>query len=164
MTTTQQQEEELHICGQTGREFDQENPVKGCGETIEEDDENVMIGNISYCLACAEKSDGTGKMEQYDRYVLWTSKYMQITIHESNYYGDDMLESMYELLMGGGIDGVYISAVEGGDNCNNKIKTEKTISNIVGLTLMELTKSLRGGWTDDKMVIGRIIYLDNLLE
>ena len=122
MTTTQQQEEELHICGQTGREFDQENPVKGCGETIEEDDENVMIGNISYCLACAEKSDGTGKMEQYDRYVLWTSKYMQITIHESNYYGDDMLESMYELLMGGGIDGVYISAVEGGDKCNNKIK------------------------------------------
>ena len=122
MTTQHQQQEELHICGQTGREFDQENPVKGCGETIEEDDENVMIGNISYCLACAEKSDGTGKMEQYDRYVLWTSKYMQITIHESNYYGDDMLESMYELLMGGGIDGVYISAVEGGDNCNNKIK------------------------------------------
>ena len=57
MTTQHQQQEELHICGQTGREFDQENPLKGCGETIEEDDENVMIGNISYCLACSEKSD-----------------------------------------------------------------------------------------------------------
>ena len=122
MTTTRQQEEELHICGQTGREFDQENPVKGCGETIEEDDENVMIGNISYCLACAEEDTMRRELEQYDRYVLWTSKYMQITIHESNYYGDDMLESMYELLMGGGIDGVYISAVEGGDNCSDQIK------------------------------------------
>ena len=120
MTTTQQQEEELHICGQTGREFDQENPVKGCGETIEEDDENVMIGNISYCLACYEKSDGDGEMEQYDRYVLWTIKDGKITIHEANIYGDDMLEAMYELLMGGGIDGVYISAVEGGDEISNK--------------------------------------------
>lgn len=125
MTTTQQQEEELDICGQTGREFDQENPLKGCGETIEEDDENIMIGNISYCCRCAETSVylyGMGKMEQYDRYVLWTSKGQQITIQESNYYGDDMLESMYELLMGGGIDGVYISAVEGGDDCSNQIK------------------------------------------
>ena len=79
-----------------------------------------MIGNISYCLACYEKSDGDGEMEQYDRYVLWTIKDGKITIHEANIYGDDMLEAMYELLMGGGIDGVYISAVEGGDEISNK--------------------------------------------
>ena len=136
MTTTQQQEEELHICGQTGREFDQENPLKGCGETIEEDDENVMIGNISYCLGCYEKRhimygerereceiERMKEMEQYDRYVLWTKENDgKITIHHANDYGDDMLEDMYELLMGGGIDGVYISAVEGGDDCRDQIK------------------------------------------
>ena len=50
--------DEEHICGETGREFDQEmDPLKGCGETIEFDDENVMIGNISYCLSCSEKKE-----------------------------------------------------------------------------------------------------------
>ena len=124
MTTTRQQEEELHICGQTGREFDQENPVKGCGETIEEDDENVMIGNISYCLACAEEDTMRRELEQYDRYVLWTKENDgKITIHRVVAdYGDDMLEDMYEIIMGGGIDGVYISAVEGGDDCADQLK------------------------------------------
>ena len=47
-------EEELDICGETGREFDIDNSVKGCGKKITEDDENIMIGNISYCCECGE--------------------------------------------------------------------------------------------------------------
>ena len=50
-------EEELDICGETGREFDKGNPLKGCGKKITEDDENVMIDNISYCLSCVENSE-----------------------------------------------------------------------------------------------------------
>ena len=49
------EEEDIHICGETGREFDTENPVKGCGIKIGEDDDNIMFGNISYCIRCAEK-------------------------------------------------------------------------------------------------------------
>ncbi len=48
------EDEDHDICGMTGREFDRANPVKGCGVTIGEDDENIMIGNISFCEACAE--------------------------------------------------------------------------------------------------------------
>ena len=48
-------EEDLDICGETGREFDRDNSVKGCGKKITEDDENIMIGNISYCCECGEK-------------------------------------------------------------------------------------------------------------
>ena len=48
------EEEELHICGKTGREFDMRNQVKGCGEII--DDDNIMIGNISFCLKCGEEA------------------------------------------------------------------------------------------------------------
>ena len=51
------EEEELDICGETGREFDRENPVKGCGKKITEDDENIMIGNISFCGGCGEKAE-----------------------------------------------------------------------------------------------------------
>ena len=50
-------EEELDICGETGRKFDEGNPLKGCGKKITEDDENLMIGNISYCLSCVENSE-----------------------------------------------------------------------------------------------------------
>ena len=48
------EEEELHICGKTGREFDMGNQIKGCGEII--DDDNIMIGNISFCLKCGEEA------------------------------------------------------------------------------------------------------------
>ena len=48
------EEEELDICGEKGREFDLENPVKGCGKKITEDMENIMIGNISFCGPCGE--------------------------------------------------------------------------------------------------------------
>ena len=44
------------VCGQTGREFDRRNPVKGCGKYITDDDENIMIGNISFCAKCAENN------------------------------------------------------------------------------------------------------------
>lgn len=47
-------DEDLDICGETGREFDLRNPVKGCGKTITDDDENIMIGNISFCCKCGE--------------------------------------------------------------------------------------------------------------
>ena len=53
----EEEEEELDICGETGREFDEGNPLKGCGKKITEDDENLMIGNISYCLSCVENSE-----------------------------------------------------------------------------------------------------------
>jgi len=52
--------EDLDTCGETGREFDKENPVEGCGKKIREDDENIMLGNISYCGECGEKG-----MEEY---------------------------------------------------------------------------------------------------
>ena len=42
------------ICGETGREFDRSNPLDGCGKYINDDDENIMIGNISFCAKCAE--------------------------------------------------------------------------------------------------------------
>ena len=48
------EEEDLDTCGETGRKFDIENPVKGCGIKITEDDENIMLGNISYCYSCGE--------------------------------------------------------------------------------------------------------------
>ena len=44
------------ICGETGREFDRKNPVNGCGKYITDDDENIMIGNISFCAKCAENN------------------------------------------------------------------------------------------------------------
>ena len=50
--------EDLDICGETGREFDcGQSRVKGCGKKITEDDENIMIGNISYCCECGEKEE-----------------------------------------------------------------------------------------------------------
>tara|TARA_R110000803_G_scaffold8520_1_gene27265 strand:+ start:4042 stop:4410 length:369 start_codon:yes stop_codon:yes gene_type:complete len=61
-------------------------------------------------------------IEQYDRYILWTIKDCEIKIHEVVDFGDDMLEDMYQRIMNGGIDGVYISSVEGGDDCRDKIK------------------------------------------
>lgn len=54
-TDEEEEEEELDICGITGREFDQANPRMGCGVAIKEDDENIMIGNISFCEVCAER-------------------------------------------------------------------------------------------------------------
>lgn len=48
------EDSDLDICGETGRDFDLKNPVKGCGKTITDDDENIMIGNISFCLECGE--------------------------------------------------------------------------------------------------------------
>ena len=64
---------EPDVCGQTGREFDLRNPVQGCGINIYEmyGDENIMIGNISYCLKCGEQgmidypecvTDGCGEL------------------------------------------------------------------------------------------------------
>ena len=50
------EDEDLDICGRTGREFDKENPHTGCGEYIGEDDENIMVGNISFCETCGEKA------------------------------------------------------------------------------------------------------------
>lgn len=47
---------DANICGETGRELDAGNPVKGCGKYITDDDENIMIGNISFCVKCAEGS------------------------------------------------------------------------------------------------------------
>lgn len=49
-----EEDEEQHICGETGREFDMRNPIEGCGKII--DDENIMIGNISFCLKCGEEA------------------------------------------------------------------------------------------------------------
>lgn len=46
--------QELDICGETGREFDRRNPVEGCGKILGDDDENIMIGNISFCIQCGE--------------------------------------------------------------------------------------------------------------
>ena len=57
---TEEEDEDLDNCGVTGREFDKENPVEGCGKKITEDDENIMLGNISYCGECGEKG-----MEEY---------------------------------------------------------------------------------------------------
>ena len=44
-----EEEEELHICGETGGYQD-----GGCGEKFDYQDTN-MIGNTSFCLACYEK-------------------------------------------------------------------------------------------------------------
>ena len=61
--------EDLDICGETGREFDcGQSRVKGCGKKITEDDENIMIGNISYCCECGEK-------EEEEEYQWWGSSY-----------------------------------------------------------------------------------------
>ena len=54
-------DDDIHICGETGREYDP-NPgmEQGCG--VRCDDENGMIGNISYCVPCMEKYEPTGEM------------------------------------------------------------------------------------------------------
>ena len=56
------------VCGQTGRYFDSRNPLNGCGKKIREDDgdENIMIGNISFCIECAESSEGEKAMKYYE--------------------------------------------------------------------------------------------------
>ena len=47
-------DDDIHICGETGKHYDTNpNPKLGCG--IRCDDENGMIGNISYCIGCMEK-------------------------------------------------------------------------------------------------------------
>ena len=47
-------DDDIHICGETGKQYDTDpNPKLGCG--IRCDDENGMIGNISYCIGCMEK-------------------------------------------------------------------------------------------------------------
>jgi hypothetical protein len=54
-------DDEIHICGETGREYDPDpGPEPGCGARC--DDENGMIGNISYCVQCMEKYEPTGEM------------------------------------------------------------------------------------------------------
>ena len=75
------------------------------------------------CCECNVAEERMKEMEQYDRYILWTyGKDNEIKIHEVVYFGDDMLEDMYQRIMNGGIEGVYISSVEGGNNCSDKIK------------------------------------------
>jgi len=71
-----------------------------------------------------ETTQGWKDMEPYDRYVLWTKGLNdnKITIQEAVVYGDDMLGDMFELIMKGGIYGVYISFVDGGNDCSDKIK------------------------------------------
>ena len=61
-------EEDDDVCGQTGRYFDSRNPLNGCGKKIREDDgdENIMIGNISFCIECAESSEGEKAMKYYE--------------------------------------------------------------------------------------------------
>tara|TARA_R110002096_G_scaffold391557_1_gene586438 strand:+ start:282 stop:764 length:483 start_codon:yes stop_codon:yes gene_type:complete len=47
-------DDDIHICGETGKQYDTDpNPKLGCG--IRCDDENGMIGNISYCIGCMEE-------------------------------------------------------------------------------------------------------------
>lgn len=46
------EEEDFDICGETGRECDEHNPLKGCGCVITDDDENLMNGNVSFCQHC----------------------------------------------------------------------------------------------------------------
>ena len=91
----------------------------------EDCDELMMLDSSKpYCQSCEDIHCLRMKeMEQYDRYILWTmGNDNKITIHHANYYGNEMLEDMYEIIMAGVIDGVYISAVEGGDNCSDQIK------------------------------------------
>lgn len=59
-------DEDLDICGETGREFDIKNPVIGCGKTITDDDENIMIGNISFCACCGENGMDDDDIYEYD--------------------------------------------------------------------------------------------------
>ena len=45
----------MEICGQTGREYDTNNPSMGCGGEINPADEDVMmVGAISFCVLCYE--------------------------------------------------------------------------------------------------------------
>ena len=54
------------ICGETGREFDLKNPVIGCGKKITDDDENIMIGNISFCGKCGTSPAAELEMARED--------------------------------------------------------------------------------------------------
>tara|TARA_R110000803_G_scaffold179085_1_gene241524 strand:+ start:292 stop:621 length:330 start_codon:yes stop_codon:yes gene_type:complete len=59
-------DEDDDVCGKTGREFDLKNPVKGCGIKLRDYDENIMIGNISFCEKCANSPEGQKAMEDED--------------------------------------------------------------------------------------------------
>ena len=91
---------------------------------------DIKIEEEDECWTCAYEQCECGEkvvdkiedIEQYDRYILWTIEQNGINIHDVVYFGDDMLEDMYQRILNGGIDGVYISSVEGGDDCRDKIK------------------------------------------
>ena len=45
----------MEICGQTGREYDTNNPSMGCGGEMDLAEEDVMkVGAISFCVLCYE--------------------------------------------------------------------------------------------------------------
>lgn len=73
-----EEEEELDICGETGREFDIKNQVKGCGKKITEEDENIMIGNISYCCECGEN-------EPEERFIYYYCRLSRVDNGEYRY-------------------------------------------------------------------------------
>ena len=117
-----------------------------CGDEMIDHDEALC----SVCDVKKEERRRMKEMEQYDRYILWTKKNIDkagfvphediTTFHQVNYYCDDMLEDMNDLIMKGGIDAVGISSMEGGDD-------EKMCLELI---TMERCDHLIYGWTAKK--------------
>ena len=88
-------------------------PCEDCGyyELMEND---IIYGNVCECYADSEEEEEE-ELLKYDHSILWITKPNdnEKIIQTKTYYGDDMLEEMFEIIMGGGIQSVGITSISG---------------------------------------------------